>query len=369
MEVPFLDLKRVNQSYQKAFKKSFSDVLNSGQYILGNNLEIFEKQFAEYCGVQYGVGVGNGLDALTLLLRGYISLGKLNKGDNIVVASNTFIATILSIIYAGLEPILVEPEEHTYNLNPKKITAAITKDTRAIVVTHLYGKIADMEAISSIVNKYNLLFIDDAAQAHGAQDGNGKRTGNLCDATAFSFYPTKNLGALGDGGAITTNDFDLACITQRLRNYGKVNSYEFDALGYNSRLDELQAGFLSQKLPFLDQDNELRRKIARRYIESIKNPEIVLPHWDGSNSHVFHLFVVRVKERDQFCEYLQKHHIGYHLHYPIPPHLQKVDIVKYDKHFLLTEIIHNEVVSLPLFPGMTDREIDYVIEKVNQWKY
>lgn len=369
MKVPFLDLKRVNAPYKEQFQDAFDTVLHSGQYVLGQHVNSFENAFAQYCGAKYCIGTGNGLDALTLLLKGYIKLGRLKEGDKVIVAANTFIATILSIKHAGLEPVLVEPDEKTYTICSDTISEVLTMDVKAVVVTHLYGQLADMEKIGQIAHQNNLILIDDAAQAHGAQDSKGNRTGNLCDATAFSFYPTKNLGALGDGGAITTNDAELASITQKLRNYGKTNSYEFDELGYNSRLDELQAGFLSKKIPFLDEDNEFRRKIARSYIKGIKHPKIMLPKWDGTNSHVFHLFVIRVEKRDQFCTYLDKHHIGYHIHYPVPPHLQKVDFVKVDKHFLLTEIIHNEVVSLPLFPGMTTKEVDYVIEKVNQWIY
>lgn len=369
IKVPFLDLKRVNEPYEEAYKQSLNEMLGSGNYILGNNLEIFETAFARYCGSKNCVGVGNGLDALTLILKGYIRLGKLNIGDNVLVASNTFIATILSIVQAELIPVLVEPEENSHTIDPKEIHEALSCDVKAIVVTHLYGQLADLSRIRDICNKNNLLLIDDAAQAHGAEDEDGNKAGNLCDATSFSFYPTKNLGALGDGGAVTTNDSDLTTIIKKLRNYGKENSYEFNEKGFNSRLDELQAAFLSKKLPYLDQDNEVRRKIAKRYLEGIKNSKISLPLWDGSKAHVFHLFVITVKERIRFCNFLDEHNIGYHLHYPVPPHLQKVGLFTENKNYPITEKLSDQVVSLPLFPGLTDTEIDYVIEKLNLWTY
>ncbi|MFD2564600.1 DegT/DnrJ/EryC1/StrS family aminotransferase [Aquimarina rubra] len=367
MKVPFLDLKRINAPYKKQLEEAFGDVLHSGQYILGQNVESFENAFAQYCGAKYCIGTGNGLDALTLVLKGYIELGKLKEGDKVIVAANTFIATILSIKHAGLEPVLVEPDEKTFTICPNTISEALTTDVKAVVVTHLYGQLANVEKIKQITSRNNLILIDDAAQAHGAIDHVGKKAGNLVDATIFSFYPTKNLGCLGDGGAVTTNDNALAILIQKLRNYGKVNKYEHQLIGYNSRLDELQAAFLSEKLTDLDKANALRRQIASAYIDGIHNDLVRPPFWDGTCNHVFHLFVVRVQQREKFCKYLERNHIGYLLHYPIAPHQQQASLVNQKNRFKITERISEEVVSLPMFPGLTADEIQYVIQKINQW--
>ncbi|WP_378183307.1 DegT/DnrJ/EryC1/StrS family aminotransferase [Aquimarina sp. SS2-1] len=368
MKVPFLDLNRMNAPYKKQLQEAFDSVLDSGQYILGQKVDSFENAFAQYCGTKYCIGTGNGLDALTILLKGYVELGKLKEGDKIIVAANTFIATILSIKHAGLEPVLVEPDEKTYTICPDRISEALTTDTKAIVVTHLYGQLADMEKIRQITSQNNLILIDDAAQAHGAVNQVGEKAGNLADATIFSFYPTKNLGCLGDGGAITTNNSILAMIIQKLRNYGKVNKYEHELVGYNTRLDELQAAFLSEKLTDLDNTNALRRQIANTYIYGIHNDLVKTPFWDGSYNHVFHLFVVRVQQREKFCKYLEDNHIGCLIHYPVAPHQQKAPLVNQKDRFKITEKITEEVVSLPMFPGLTVEEIQYVIQKINKWR-
>ncbi|MDR6301209.1 DegT/DnrJ/EryC1/StrS family aminotransferase [Mesonia maritima] len=365
--IPFLDLHKINKPYEKAFKESFQKFLDSGYYVLGNAVKEFEEAFAKYCGVNHCIGVGNGLDALTLILKAYIELGKLQEGDKVIVAANTYIATILAIKLAGLEPVLVEPDEDTFNLDPLEVEEHLNASIKSILVTHLYGQLADMKSLRRIADENNLLLIADAAQAHGAEDENGNKAGSLADAAGFSFYPSKNLGALGDGGTITTNDKVLAEIVSKLRNYGTSSKYVNDFIGVNSRLDELQAGFLSEKLPYLEKDNKQRRAVANRYLTEIKNEKIQLPFWNGSKNHVFHLFVVRVKNRKEFCEYLQENGIGFLIHYPLPPHKQKAFPEFSDFSFPVTEAIHQEVVSLPMSSVMTNNQVKKVISVLNAW--
>lgn len=367
MKIPFLNLKKLNAPFEKAFQERFVDFLNSGHYILGNSVSQFEKEFAVYCGTKFCIGTGNGLDALTLILKGYVELGRLNPRDKVIVAANTYIATILAVKHAGLTPVLVEPDEKTFNLDPFQVSEKIDSEVKAILVTHLYGQPADMEKLREISEKENLLLIADAAQAHGAQDQNGKKAGNLADAAGFSFYPSKNLGALGDGGAVTANDPDLANMISKLRNYGSSSKYVNDVVGYNSRLDELQAAFLLAKLPFLNEQNEKRREIAKKYLSEIENPKIQLPFWDGGKNHVFHLFVVRMTNREEFCDFLKSKEIGFLIHYPIPPHKQKALAEFSGLNFPITEKIHEEVVSIPLHPEMTDEEVDCVIHSLNKF--
>ncbi len=367
MEVKFLDLKKVNNSCKEELQNIFSSFLDSGTYILGSQLKSFEKAFANYCGTKYCLGVGNGLDALTLILKGYIQIGKLKPQDEIIVPANTFVATILSILHAGLRPVLVEPNEKTFNIDVEGISNALTPKTKAILVTHLYGQLADMHNIRLLTDENELLLISDAAQAHGARLKN-KVVGSLADAAAFSFYPSKNLGALGDGGAITTSNNELFECVKKLRNYGTSKKYVNKYIGVNSRLDELQASFLFLKLPLLDKQNQVRRSIAQRYLKEINNKHIHLPYWDGEESHVFYVFVVRVKNRKHFINFLTLHNIGFVIHYPVPPHKQEALKNVFDNEsYAITEKLSNEVVSIPLNQVLTDAEITYVIKTLNRY--
>ena len=366
--VKFLDLHKINAQYQEALKQAAASVIDSGWYILGNSVKEFESQFADYCGAKHCIGVANGLDALILILRAYKELGKLESGDEIIVPADTFVATVLAITANDLKPVLVEPNVETYNLDPNKIEAAITPKTKAIMPVHLYGQVADMLAINRIANAHNLLVIEDAAQAHGALIGEQK-TGDLANAAGFSFYPGKNLGALGDGGAVTTNDDELATMVRTLRNYGSQKKYHNKVSGVNSRLDEMQAAFLLVKLKHLDKENAHRRAVAKRYSAEIKNDKITLPKWDTeASSHVFHLYVVRCKTRDHLQQYLADHGIQTIIHYPIPPHQQEAYPSLNHLSFEDTELIHKEVLSLPISPVLTQEEVDYVIEKLNAYE-
>lgn len=365
--IPFLDLKAINDRFEGAFKEQFQQFLDTGYYVLGNSVTSFEQDFANYCGTKHCMGVGNGLDALRLILEGYKVLHKLEEGDEVLVAANTFIATIIAIKQAGLIPVLVEAEAETYNFDLNDLEAKISIKTKAIMPVHLYGQLAPMNVISEVAKKHALLVIEDAAQAHGAKNKAGKRAGNLGDAAGFSFYPSKNLGALGDGGAVTTNDAKLAAAIKKLRNYGTASKYVNELLGVNSRLDEIQAAFLSVKLPSLDTDNEQRRSIARRYLSEIKNPKIIVPQWDGSENHVFHLFVVQVKDRTDLIMHLDKNKVAYLIHYPIPPHQQKALPEFEGVPFPVTEKIHQQVISLPMSPVMSETQVNRVIQVLNTY--
>lgn len=364
--IKFLDLHKINEPYEALFQEKLKLVLNNGWYILGNEVEEFERNFAHYCGTKFCIGVGNGLDALTLIFKAYIELGKLKKGDEVLVPANTYIASILAIMQAELVPVLVEPNEETFNLNPDLLADHLTFQTKAILAVHLYGQLADMEAINNFARKRNLLVIEDAAQAHGAKWDN-KKAGNFGDASGFSFYPSKNLGAIGDGGAITTNDSELAKILFSIRNYGSEIKYQNDFVGVNSRLDELQAAFLNVKLPNLDKDNYRRVAIAKRYLAEIKNDNIRLPFYDNSENQVFHLFVIRTKNRADLQKYLTQNGIQTQIHYPIPPHKQKALSQWNNMSFPITENIHDTVLSLPMSPVLTDEEVDFVVKIINQW--
>ena len=365
--IPFLDLKAINQRFETEFQSSFKRFLESGYYILGSQLKTFEANFAKYCGAKHCIGVGNGLDALRLILEGYKVLGKLKEKDEVLVASNTYIATILAIKQAGLIPVLVEADLNTYNFDLVSLKKSISGKTKAIMPVHLYGQLSPMEAILKISKDNNLLVIEDAAQAHGARNLDGNYAGNLGNAAGFSFYPTKNLGALGDGGAVTTNDDALADVISKLRNYGASTKYVNEILGFNSRLDELQAAFLNCKLPYLDVDNERRRAIAKKYIAEINNEKISLPKYDGSDNHIFHLFVVRVENRNGFIDYLNRNGIGHLIHYPIPPHKQEALSEFSHLSFPTTEKIHNEVLSIPISPIMIREDVDEVISTLNNY--
>lgn len=365
--IHFLNLKKINQPFEVAFQEKMKQFLEGGWYILGNEVKQFETDFAAYCGTRYCIGVGNGLDALVLIFKAYIQLGKLQKGDEVIVPANTYIASILAVLQADLIPVLVEPRLETYNINPEEIEAKITSKTKAILPVHLYGQLCEMKAINEIAQKYKLLVIEDAAQAHGSQFSENERAGNLSNAAAFSFYPGKNLGALGDGGAITTNDDELADILFSIRNYGSKVKYENEIIGVNSRLDELQAAFLNIKLKQLDSDNEFRRSMAKRYLSEIKNDKIILPNWDLSQNHVFHLFVIRTSNRLGLQNYLKENGIETMIHYPIPPHKQKALANWNQLSFPITEKIHDEVLSIPLNSGLEASEVEHIITILNHY--
>ncbi|MFK7782210.1 DegT/DnrJ/EryC1/StrS family aminotransferase [Psychroserpens sp.] len=366
--IPFLDLYKINARFEEEYTYKFKNFIDSGYYILGNEVKTFETNFSQYCGTNHCIGVANGLDALTLIFRAYIELGKLQPNDEIIVPANTYIASILAVINAGLKPVFVEPDEATFNISPSEIKKHISSKVKGILVVHLYGQLADMVAINAIAKTHNLLIIEDAAQAHGATlSSEEKKAGNLSDAAGFSFYPSKNLGALGDAGAVTTNDSQLADKVKLLRNYGSSKKYVNDTLGINSRLDELQATFLNVKLKYLDKDNSRRREIAKHYLKNITNKKIQLPVYDNSENHVFHVFVVSVKDRSDFTSYLENNGVGYLIHYPIAPHKQKALLSFKTLYLPVTESIHNTVVSIPISPVMTNDEVETVINALNHY--
>jgi len=365
--IKFLDLQKINMAYQKQFQEKLKLVLENGWFILGDEVKTFERNFAHYCGSKHCIGVGNGFDALVLIFKGYILLGKLQKGDEVIVPANTYIASILAILEADLTPVLVEPRLETYNINPDLISDKITTKTKAILAVHLYGQLAEMDSINTIASQHNLIVVEDAAQAHGVLKIQNSKFKIQNSSAAYSFYPGKNLGALGDAGAITTNDDDLAKVISSIRNYGSEKKYLNEFVGVNSRLDELQAAFLNVKLPHLDAENELRRTIAKRYLSEIKNSKITLPYWDLSSNHVFHLFVIRTDNREALQNYLLENGIETMIHYPIPPHQQKAFDDWNSLFFPITEKIHNEVLSLPISPIITIDEVDYVIEMINKY--
>ena len=366
--IPFLNLQKINSKYQEQINQANARVVDSGWYILGREGEAFEDEFAKYCGVQHCLGVANGLDALILIFRAYKELGLMRDGDEVIVPANTYIASILAISANNLKPILVEPNIATYNIDADLIEAKITKKTKAILAVHLYGRACEMDKINAIVKTFNLKVIEDSAQAHGAFYGD-KRVGNLGDASGFSFYPGKNLGALGDGGAVITNDDKLADVIKALRNYGSHQKYQNIYQGFNSRLDEIQAAILQVKLPYLDEENEQRRKIAKIYCDNIKNPKIILPNFpDQTKSCVWHLFVIRTENRDRLQKYLLENGVQTVIHYPIAPHKQKAYQELSGLSLPITEKIHNEVLSLPMSPSMTKEEVDIVAKVINKYE-
>ncbi|OXS79289.1 DegT/DnrJ/EryC1/StrS family aminotransferase [Domibacillus enclensis] len=364
-EIPFLDLFQMNERYRLEINEAINRVLDSGWYVLGKEVEAFENEFAKYCGVQHCVTVGNGLDALTLILKAM----EFEEGSEIIAPANTYIATILSISSNHLKPVLVESDIENYNINPALIEACITEKTKAIMVVHLYGQTADMKPIQEIAKKYGLKIIEDAAQAHGALYY-GQLVGSLGDAAGFSFFPGKNLGALGDAGAITTNNDELAVKLRAYRNYGSHVKYVNDVKGVNSRLDELQAAVLRIKLKYLDDDNQKRRDVANYYLENINNSLISLPKIknEDSLSHVWHLFVIRTRKRDDFQSYLRLKGINTLIHYPIAPHKQKA--YQEYQHLVLnnTEMIHSEVLSIPISPILKSDEIEYIVNQINRYE-
>jgi dTDP-4-amino-4,6-dideoxygalactose transaminase len=361
MKVPFLDLKAINLAHVEALETAFSRVLHSGWYVLGSELKAFEREFATYCEVEHAIGVSNGLDALHLILCAY----GIGPGDEVIVPSNTYIATWLAVTYVGARPIPVEPDIATYNLDPGKVRDAITPRTKAIIAVHLYGHPADMDPIMRLAEEHGLKVIEDAAQAHGARY-KGRRVGGLGNAAGFSFYPGKNLGALGDGGAITTNDSGLADKVRVLQNYGSRVKYHNEVKGYNCRLDELQAAILRTKLPSLDAENARRSEIAACYSHNLKNLDLLLPTARPALDPVWHLYVVRTQRRSALQSALADAGIGTMIHYPIPPHLQPAyaDLGYRDGAFPISEKIHNEVLSLPIGPTLSDSDVHYVVAAI-----
>jgi dTDP-4-amino-4,6-dideoxygalactose transaminase len=359
--IPFLDLRSAYLELREDLDAACRRVMDSGIFILGPEVEAFEREFAEYCGARHCLGVGNGLDALTLILRGY----GCGPGDEVIVPSNTFIATWLAVSAAGARPVPVEPDPATFNLHPDRIESAITRRTRAIVPVHLYGLPADMDAINAVARPRGLKVVEDAAQAHGARY-RGRRAGTLGDAAAFSFYPAKNLGAFGDGGAVVTNDAQLAERVAVLRNYGSRTRYEHGSRGCNSRLDEIQAALLRVRLRHLDRWNERRRARARLYLSLLPAPSLTLPHEPPQTEHVWHLFVVRTPRRDALQSFLEARGAGTHIHYPVPPHLQPAyrDLGLQAGALPVSEAIHREVLSLPMGPHLSEEEVRRVARAV-----
>lgn len=365
--IKFLDLQKVTAKYAVEIHEAVSRVVDSGWYLQGQENENFERHYSEYIGTKYTVGVANGLDALIWILRGYIELGVMRPGDEVIVPANTYIATILAITENGLKPVLVEPDIDTYQIDDRLIEEAVTPRTKAIMIVHLYGCCAYTDKIGEICKKYNLKLLEDNAQAHGCLY-NGRRTGSLGDAAAHSFYPGKNLGALGDAGAVTTNDKELAETIRALANYGSIKKYVFKYVGRNSRLDEIQAAILDVKLRHLDEDNAVRKRNARYYIEHIKHPDIILPKVENWDSHVFHIFPIRTSRRYELQKYLTENGIQTNIHYPIPPHKQECYKEWNGMSFPITEKIHAEELSLPMSPVMTAEELNKVVEVLNTWK-
>ena len=362
--IPFLDLKKINEQYEKELIKACENVIKSGWYIQGQECENFEQEFATYCGAKYAVGVGNGLEALSLIIKAYKELSVFQENDEIIVPANTYIASILAISQNNLKPVLIEPSLETYLINPKNIEEKITPRTKAIMAVHLYGQTCEMDEINTIAKKYNLKVIEDSAQAHGAYYKD-KKAGNLADASGFSFYPGKNLGALGDGGAITTDDKKLYEVLKALSNYRSHKKYEHIYKGTNSRLDEIQAAMLRIKLKHLNKEIEKRKEIASYYLNNIKNKKIILPKIKTDS--VWHLFVVRTKNRDDLGQYLLKNKIQTLIHYPIPPHKQQAYKELNHLSFPITQQIHNEVLSLPISGVQTLEETKLITDIINEY--
>lgn len=363
--IKFLDLQKINIAHQQEIEERLINTFRSGWYLLGNEVKTFEQNLSQFIGAKHAIGVANGLDALRLILRAYIELGMMKAGDEVIVPANTYIASLLAISDNGLVPVLVEPDSETFNINISAIEEKISSRTKAIMIVHLYGRIVFSEELKEIAEKHNLKIIEDNAQAIGAE-WNGLKSGNLGDAAGFSFYPGKNLGAIGDAGAVTTGDDELAKTIRALANYGSNEKYVNIYQGLNSRLDEIQAAVLDVKLKYIDEENARRREIAKRYISEIKSDKIVLPvNPENEKEHVWHLFVIRTQEREKLQNYLTDNGIQTLIHYPIPPHKQGAYKEMNTLTFPVTEKIHNEVLSLSISPVMTDEEVDTVITVLN----
>ena len=366
--IPFLDLKAINQQYAGEISSAIQGVLDSGWYIKGQQVEQFEEEFAAFCTAKHCVSVANGLDALILIFRAFKLLGRLQDGDEVIVPANTYIASILAITENNLTPILVEPNTETFNLDAREAAKHITPKTKAILAVHLYGQLADMEGLAGLCKAQDLLLIEDAAQAHGAVAERGQKAGSIGDAAGFSFYPGKNLGALGDGGAVTTNDEELAALIKQLGNYGSEAKYYNNHQGINSRLDEIQAAVLRVKLRHLETDTQKRREVAKQYSKEINNASIVLPQWDmDAKDHVFHLYVIRCQERARLQQHLDDHGIQTVIHYPVPPHQQKAYSDWNELNLPITEKIHAEVLSLPISPVISPKEVCSIVDALNTY--
>ena len=364
--IKFLDLQKINAQYELELKEAAQRVIDSGWYLLGKELQTFEASYAQFCGTKHCLGVGNGLDALRLIFKAYIELGVMQKGDEIIVPANTYIASVLAVTDNNLIPIFVEPNNETCNLDASKIEKEITSKTKGILTVHLYGQNSIDAKMSQICKKHDLKLIEDSAQSHGAS-WNGKTMGGIGDAAGHSFYPGKNLGALGDAGAVTTNDEKLYLAIKALRNYGSHKKYENCYQGLNSRLDEIQAAFLNVKLKYVQQDILSRRKVAYYYLENIDNEKITLPKVINNRGHVWHLFVIRIKERNELQKYLLENGVQTLIHYPIPPHQQKAYEAYNHLSFPISEKIHNEVLSLPLSPVMTNEDVEAIVVLINKY--
>lgn len=362
--IKFLDLQKINNQHAGELKQVASEVIDSGWYLLGERVKLFEQNLAKYIGVKHAIAVGNGLDALRIILRAYIESGFMREGDEVIVPANTYIATILAVTDNRLKPVLVEPDIDTYNLNNSLVEKYITPHTRAIIVVHLYGQVCWSEELEKIANNHNLKIIEDNAQAIGAF-WHGKRSGSLGDASGFSFYPGKNLGALGDAGAVTTNNDYLAETVRALGNYGCKQKYVNNYQGLNSRMDELQAAFLSIKLKYIDAENQHRREIAQYYCSHVQHADIKMPQVTNWSAHVFHIFPVLCSRRDELQQYLADNSIQTLIHYPMPPHKQKAYVDYNSLSLPITERIHREELSLPMSPLISMQEADEVIEILN----
>ena len=367
MNIPFLSLKDVTAAHGDEINAAVTRVVNGGWYLQGEENKRFEENYAKYIGTDYCIGCANGLDALIWIFRAYIELGVMHPGDEVIVPANTYIATILSITENGLVPVLVEPKYNTLEIDDGLIEAAITPKTKAITIVHLYGRIAYSEKIGELCKKYNLKLVEDNAQAHGCKFTDGRRTGSIGDAAGHSFYPGKNLGALGDGGAVTTNDPDLAAAVRALANYGSQKKYVFKYCGRNSRLDEIHAAVLDVKLKYLDEDNAHRQAMAKLYYEGIKNPLITLPDRLDDNQNVYHLFPVFSEKRDELQAYLKENGVGTVIHYPIPPHKQQCYEEWNKLEYPITEKIHQHEISLPISPVITFDEVKQIVDILNKW--
>lgn len=364
--INYLSLQKITALHESEITTAVNQVLRSGWYLQGEHIALFEKNYAQYIGTKYCVTCGNGLDALCLIFRAYIELGLLKEGDEVIVPANTYIATILSITENHLTPILVEPDINTLEIDEKQIEQAITSRTRAIMLVHLYGRCAYTPFIGDICKRHNLLLLEDNAQAHGCHFGN-KRTGSLGNAAAHSFYPGKNLGALGDAGAVTTDNEQLAQTIRSLANYGSTRKYEFSFKGKNSRMDEIQAAVLNVKLTYLDKENQRRKQIAKAYLEGINNPQIRLIK-DNDRDNVYHIFPILCPSRDRLQQYLKDNGIETMIHYPIPPHQQEAYKEWNEQHYPITEFIHQQELSLPCNPTMTDEEVYQIIDSINMYQ-
>lgn len=362
--IKFSDLQKINAQYEQELKIAASRVIDSGWYLMGKELEIFEKNFANFCGTKQALGVANGLDALRLIFQAYIEMGVMQKGDEVIVPAHTYIASVLAISDNDLIPVFVEPDTNTYNLDSSKIEVAITNRTKAILTVHLYGQNSITEQMLEICAKNNLKLVEDCAQSHGAI-WQGKIMGSIGDAAGHSFYPGKNLGALGDAGAVTTNDETLAKTIAALRNYGSHKKYENLYQGLNSRLDEIQAAFLDVKLKYIQNDIAARRKVANYYLENIKNSEVILPQVNNQEAHVWHLFVIRTSKREELQKYLNDNGVQTLIHYPIPPHKQEAYPEFNHLSFPITEQLHHEVLSLPISGVMSIEEVEQVVNLIN----